>query len=134
MSNLPFDDKVFQINNIDEFILSIRNECIEEVLDGLSMTFYEKPGKLKYLMSEESMVREILPLKTIEDEIGKYIFSTTLHENNIFIKPQDIEIVIKDISTDIFDTLMLKLADCGILEICWYKEDFMWRIKPPKMV
>jgi len=134
MSNLPFDDKVFQINDIDEFILSIRNECIEDVLDGLSMTFYGKTGKLKYLMSEESIVCEILPLKSIEDEIGKYIFSTTLHENNIFIKPQDIEIVIRDISTDIFDTLMMKLADCGILEICWYKEDFMWRIKPKKMV
>jgi hypothetical protein len=134
MSSHPFSDKVFQIDDIDEFIVSIRSECVGDVLDGLSTTFYGKPGKFKYLLDNGDIVNEMLPIKNIEDEIEKYIFTTTLYENQLFIKPQDIEITIRDLSTDIFDKVMMKLADHGILEICWYKEDFMWRIKPAKMV
>ena len=134
MSSQSFGDKVFQINDLDEFIASIRVECVGDVLDGLSTTFYGKPGKFNYLMKNSGLVEEMLPVRNIEDEIEKYIFTTTLYANQLFIKPNDIEITIQDLSTEIFDKVMMKLADHGILEICWYKEDFMWRIKPIKMV
>ncbi len=129
-----YGNKVFLIKDIDEFISSIQSECIKDVLDGVSVTFFGKAGKFNDLLEDDDVVKSFLPTSVVENEIEKYIFSTTLHTDNIFIRPDHIELTIREISEDIFDSVMLKLADHNILEICWYKEDFMWRIKPIKMV
>jgi len=134
MSDLPLSNKVFHITDIDEFISSIRMECVKDILSGLSTTFYKTPGKFKKILDKDEIVESLLPSSVIEAEIEKYIFSTTLHEDDVFIRPEHIDIIIRDVTIDTFDSVMMKLADYGILEICWYKEDFMWRIKPLKAV
>lgn len=132
--NSHYGDKVFLIKDIDEFISSIQAECIKDVLDGVSVSFFGKAGKFNDILEDDDVVKTFLPASVVENEIEKYIFSTTLHTDKIYIKPEHIELTIREISTDIFDSVMMKLADYNILEICWYKEDFMWRIKPIKMV
>jgi fructose-1,6-bisphosphatase len=128
------DAKVFQIKNIDAFISSLRMECVGEVLESISVRFYGKKKMLSKLMKNEKVVESFLPSIIIEDEVDKYIFSTTVYVDDVFIRPQHIETIIQDLSVDLTDIIMMKLVDHGVLEMCWHNNDFMWRINPRKRV
>lgn len=133
MSDKP-EEKVFQIKDMREFLLSVQRECVRDVLDGVSMTFHGKVGSFSSLLEDNSIVNAFLPISAVGKEIEKYVFSTTLHATDVFIAPRHMEIAIHDLSSDIFDLVMLKLVDYDLLEICWYRDDFLWRIKPEKKV
>jgi hypothetical protein len=128
------EEKVFQIKNMEEFLLSIQLECVRDVLDGVSVTFHGKVGEFNSLLYSSTIVNSFLPLSIVAAEIKKYVFSTTLHASEVFISPKHMEMVIHELSSDIFDMVMLKLVDYDLLEICWHKNDFLWRVKPEKKV
>lgn len=127
-------EKVFQIKNMSDFVASIQQECVSDVLDGVSMTFHGKLGEFSSLLENNTIVNSFLPMSIVDKEIRKYVFSTTLHADEVFISPRHMEAVINELSADIFDMVMMRLVDYDILELCWYREEFLWRIKPEKKV
>jgi hypothetical protein len=128
------EEKVFQIKDMGEFISSVQTECVRDVLDGVSVTFHGKVGGFSSLLHDSCVVNSFLPKSIVEREIKKYVFSTTLHADEKFISPHHMEMVIHDLSSDIFDLVMLKLVDFNLLELCWHNNDFLWRVKSDKMV
>jgi len=121
--------KVFQITNMDNFIVSLQRECVTDTVQMVGATFFGDKNKLLYILDDEEVLNSFLSLDVIEQESQKYIFSTALYTDKFFIKPQHIENIIADISIDLSDTIMLRLVDHGILEMCWQNDDVAWRIK-----